>query len=98
MSEQVNKKPSLKAEKHEQIKILADAKLNTVSNHISKVPIDNHISNEHISLISSELDKFIRIKQEIKYKIKVAIDEETKQSLIAKGVKMPYSIFSKYVW
>jgi len=81
----VNKKLSLKAEKHEQIKTLANAKLSTISDHISKALMDNHISDEEYSLILSELNKFNEMKMEIKSKIKVAIDEETKQSLIAKG-------------
>ena len=42
----VNKKLSLKAEKHEKIKTLADAKLNIISVHISKALIDNQISDE----------------------------------------------------
>ena len=81
---QTNKKLSMKAEKHDKIKTLADAKLNTISDHISKALIDNHISDEEFSLILSELDKFNQMKEEIKSKIKLEIDEEMKQSLIAK--------------
>jgi len=82
---QTNKKLSIKAEKHEKSKTLADAKLNTISDHISKALTDDQISDEEYSLILSELDKFNLMKEEIKSKTRVGIDEETKQSLIAKG-------------
>ncbi|KAH3689664.1 hypothetical protein DPMN_015339 [Dreissena polymorpha] len=82
---QTNKKLSIKAEKHEKIKTLADAKLNTISDLISKALADDRISDEEYSLILSELDKFNQMKEEIRSKIRVGLDEQTKQSLIAKG-------------
>jgi hypothetical protein len=82
---QVNKKLVLKAEKHEKVKTLADTKLNTISDHISKALKDDEISDEEYSLILSELEKFNVMKEEIRSKIKVGIDEETKQSLIMQG-------------
>ena len=82
---QTNKKLSMKAEKHEKIKTLADAKLNTISDLISKALADDRISDEEYSLILSELDKFNQMKEEIRSKIRVGLDEQTKQSLIAKG-------------
>ena len=82
---QVNKKLALKAEKHEKIKTLADAKLNTISDHISKALKDNFISDDEFSLIISELEKFNNMKEEIRSKIRVGIDEATKQSLINQG-------------
>ena len=81
----ISKKLALKAEKHEKIKTLADAKLNTISDHISKALEDDNISDEEYSLILSEIDKFNSMKEEIKTKIKVALDEEAKQSLIDRG-------------
>ena len=82
---QVNKKLALKAEKHEKIKTLADAKLNTISDHISKALKDDHISDDEFSLIISELEKFNSMREEIRSKIKIGIDEATKQSLINQG-------------
>jgi hypothetical protein len=84
---QINKKLSLKAEKYEKIKTLADAKLNTISDHISKALKDDLISDEEYMFILSELEKFNSIKTEIRSKIKIGLDEETKQSLIAEGRK-----------
>ncbi len=82
---QVNKKLVIKAEKHEKIKTLADAKLNTISDHISKALKDNVVTDEEYSLILSELEKFNSMKEEIRSKIKIGIDEQTKQSLINQG-------------
>lgn len=82
---QVNKKLVTKAEKHEKIKVLADAKLNTISDHISKALKDDMVSDEEYSLILSEIDKFNSMKDEIRSKIKVALDEDAKQSLIEQG-------------
>ena len=76
---------SPKAKKHIRIKMLADAKLNTISDHISKALKDNTISDEEYTLILSELEKFIQMKDEIRTKNKSKIDDETKQSLIKQG-------------
>lgn len=82
---QVNKKLALKAEKHEKIKTLAEAKLNTISDHISKALTDNELSDQEYSMILGELEKFHNMKKEIRSKIKVEVDEETKKSLINQG-------------
>lgn len=65
--------------------MLADAKLNTISDHISKALKDAMVSDEEYSLILSEIDKFNSMKDEIRSKIKVALDEDVKQSLIEQG-------------
>jgi S-adenosylmethionine synthetase len=65
--------------------MLAESKINTISDHISKALKDNHVSDDEFSLIMSELTKFSQIKDEIRTKIKTKIDDETKQSLIKQG-------------
>jgi hypothetical protein len=75
----------MKAEKHEKIKTLTEAKLNTISDHISKALKDDMISDEEYSLILDELEKFYSMKEEIRSKIKTGIAEQTKQSLINQG-------------
>ena len=72
----VNRKLALKAEKHEKIKTLAEAKLNTISDYVSKALEDDYISDEEYSLILNELGKFNEMKEEIRNKTKVSIDEE----------------------
>ena len=75
----------MKAEKLEKIKVLAEAKLNTISDHISKALIDGVVDDKEFSLILSELEKYKEMKEEICKKIKVSLDDATKNSLIEQG-------------
>ena len=72
----INRKFTLKSEKHEKIKTLAEAKLNMISDYVSKALEDGYISDEEYSLILNELVKFNEMKEEIRSKIKVSIEEE----------------------
>ena len=76
----VVKKLMKKAEKHEKIKVLAESKLNTINDHISKALLDNSISNEEFSLILSEIEKYKSLKDEIRNKS--YLNKETKQACI----------------
>lgn len=89
----VNKKLSIKAEKHEKVKMLAYAKFNTISDHISKALKDDWITDQEYSLIMSELEKINQLKEEIRSKIKTGIDEETKQVLITQGHENTIMLF-----
>ena len=51
------KKITSKAEKHEKIKTIASAKLDTISSHISKALSDNKVNDEEFRLILGELEK-----------------------------------------
>ena len=82
---QVNKRLMQKAEKHEKIKVLAEAKLNTISDLISKALNDDKVSDEEYTLILSELTKYREMKEEIRTSTKKVIDDETRQSLINQG-------------
>ena len=62
----VNRRLAVKAKKHEDIKVLADAKLNTISCHISKALQDNNISDDEFNLVVNEMDKYNALKQEIR--------------------------------
>jgi dsDNA-specific endonuclease/ATPase MutS2 len=75
----------LKSRKHIRIMMLAESKINTISDHISRALRDNHITDDEFSLIMYELDKFNQMKDEIRTKIKTEIDDETKQSIIKQG-------------
>src|SRR6218665_3492463 len=61
---QVSKKLVLKVAKHEKIKTLAEAKLNTISSLISKALVDDNVSDEEYSLILNEFVKFNEMKEE----------------------------------
>ena len=75
-----------KTKKHIQIQMLAEAKLNTINDHISKALKDGYISDDEFTLIISELDKFYTMRDEIRNKITSKIDEETKEQLIKQGM------------
>ena len=72
----VNRKLTLKSEKHRQIKTLAEAKLNTITDYVSKALEDGYISDDEYSLIQNELTKFNEMKEEIRSETKVSIDKE----------------------
>jgi hypothetical protein len=71
-----------KTTKHIHIRMLAEYKLNTIKDHISKALNDGFISDEEFTLILSELDKFYKTHDEVRSKTITKIDEETKESLI----------------
>jgi hypothetical protein len=73
---QVAKKLSLKREKHEKIKTLAEAKLSMINDLVSKALNDWYISDGEFSLLVGELEKLNDKKEEITEKIKAATDDE----------------------
>jgi len=66
----VSRRLILKAEKHHKIKLLADKKLNVISDLVSKALDDETISDEEFSLVLSELDKFFDKKEKIRLEAK----------------------------
>ena len=89
------KKLMLKAKKHEKIKILAESKLDTIHDHISKALLDNKISNEEFSLISSEIDKYKSFKEEIRNKS--YLNNKTKQAFVKQGRNEIINSFKQYL-
>jgi hypothetical protein len=71
-----NKTFAVKAEKHENIKTLVEAKLSTISEYISKALEDGGISDDEYCLILHEFEKYNEMKEEIRSKIKVGVDED----------------------
>jgi hypothetical protein len=88
-----NKVLLIKARKHIRLMMLAESKIHTISDHISKALEDNHISDEEFSLIMSELTKFNQMKNEIRTKTKTKTDDETKQSLFRQGKEQAVEMF-----
>ena len=86
----VGRRLSLKAKKHDEIRVLAESKLNTIRDHVSSALIDGRISDEQFRLIIDEVCKYDRMKAEIRTGAKkayaaVTLDEEMKNSLIQRG-------------
>ena len=72
-----SKRLSHKVSKHEQTVSLAKAKVNTIYDLVSKALKDNTISDQEFSLILSEVDKFEKLKMEIRQKAR----ENTEKNL-----------------
>ena len=91
------RKTTLKAEKHLKISMLAKAKLDTISTHISEALMDNKISNDEFKLIMEELNKYKAMKEEIRSNTKKKIKEEEEASLIERGRQEARESFQKLV-
>ena len=91
------KKSMSKAEKHEKIKTIASAKLDTISLDISKALSDNKITDDEFRLILEELEKYKVMKEEVRTKTKKKIVTETEESLIERGRQEARESFRKLV-
>ena len=60
------RKLEAKARKHDQIRVLAVSKLNSIADRISTALTDGKISEEEFRLILSEVDKYDQMKAEIR--------------------------------
>ena len=85
MEKYASKKLLLKAQKHEKITVLIEAKLNSISTLISKALNDGSISDREFSLIMDEFSRFQEMKNVIKTKTREQIKQETRDSLIEQG-------------
>lgn len=86
----VSRRLAVKAKKHDEIRVLAESKLNTITDHVSSALVDGRISDEEFRLIVDEISKYNQMKAEIragaqKAHAAVALDEETKKALIQRG-------------
>lgn len=86
----VGRRLAVKAKKHDEVRVLAESKLNTIADHVSSALMDGRVSDDEFRLIIDELHKYDQMKAEIragaqKAHAAVALDEETKNSLIQRG-------------
>ena len=91
------KKFTSKAEKHEKIKTLASAKLDTIASHVSKALSDNKVIDEEFQLILEELEKYKVMNEEVRSKTKKKIATETEETLIERGRQEARESFRKLV-
>lgn len=61
----VGRQLAVKAKKHDQIRVLAESKLNTIADHVSQALMDGQISEEEFHLIVNEANKYHQMKAEI---------------------------------
>ena len=72
----IGRKLQTKARKHDQILVLAESKINTIADRISNALTDDKISDEEFCLILSEVDKYDRMKAEIRRRQKQGLPED----------------------
>jgi membrane-associated HD superfamily phosphohydrolase len=82
----ISRRLAVKAKKRNQVRVLAENKLNTIADHVSTAMTDGKISEEEFRLILDEVSKYQKMKDEIRNKAQkahaaVVIDEDTKNSL-----------------
>ena len=65
-----SKRLSGKVSKHEQTAAIAKSKLNTINDLVSKALKDNVISDQEFSIILAELEKFQKLKLEVRQKFR----------------------------
>jgi hypothetical protein len=83
-----------KARKHDQIKVLAQAKLDSVAELVSKALNDGKISHEEFQLIVREAERYYEMKKELQTPKK--IDSVAEKELIERGRKEAcYSFIKK---
>ena len=79
-----------KAKKHDKIKTLAEAKLDSISSLVSKAIEDAHISHDEYHFILKEIEHYRQFKQEIRTKSKRKTDSitnEQREEILAQGRK-----------
>ena len=86
----ISRRLAVKAKKHDQIRVLAESKLNTIADHVSTALIDGQISDDEFRLIVNEVAKYNQMKSEIragsrKVHAGITLDKKTKNSLIQQG-------------
>ena len=70
---------TLKQEKHDAIKLLAQTKPNSISNIISKAMQDGNISHTEFHKVLQEVGKYCRLKADIRNQAKAKVKEITKE-------------------
>ena len=79
-----------KAKKHDKIKTLAESKLDSISQLISKAVEDTHISHDEYNFILKEIEHYRIIKEQIRTKSQKKVDTitaEQREALLAQGRK-----------
>jgi hypothetical protein len=86
----VARRLAAKEHKHDEIRILALAKANTIATHVSDALRDGNVSDEEFRIIMEEIAKYEDMKSSIRSAGRsthaaVKIDEEAKNALIQRG-------------
>ena len=91
----VRRRLHAKAQKHYEIKTMAETKLNTIKDLISKALQDGQISEIEFKMVLNEMEKYSKLKQEIKESKNSEISEVEKNKLIEQGRKEAMNALQK---
>ena len=83
-----------KTQKHYEIKTIADSKLNSIKDMISKALTDGRISENEFKLILDELDKYNKLKDNIRSK-QTGLSEVERKKLIEEAKEQAISDLKK---
>ena len=90
----VRRKLTSKAQKHNKIKAIADSKINSINNLISKALKDGQISDDEFNMVLCELEKYNDLKDKTKTKQSGLSESETRK-LIEEGKALALSAIKK---
>ena len=62
----VGRRLAVKAQKHDEVRVPAESKLNTIANHVSTALLDGQISDDEFRLVIDEVAKYRQMKLEIR--------------------------------
>ena len=82
LAKYANKKLRTKEDKHRKIQILAESKLNTIHDYVSKAMIDGYIDDKEFRLILEEVEKYRGMKEYLRKKM---AKENTEKEFIERG-------------
>ncbi|MCE2507408.1 MAG: hypothetical protein J4F36_13280 [Nitrosopumilaceae archaeon] len=89
-----------KLKKHDEIKVLAESKLDSISTSISQAIQDSHISQQEFERIFKEIDHYRNMKEEIREKTKRHINtitNEQRQAILNEGKKQGKEDFLRQI-
>ena len=62
----VSRRLAVKAKKHDDIRVLALGKLDTIADHVSTVLVDGEISDHEFRVVLNEVEKYYQMKDQIR--------------------------------
>ena len=92
----IRRKMTSKAQKHYEIKTIADSKLNSIKGLISKALADGQISENEFKMVLDELDKYNKLKENIHSK-QTGLSESQRKKLIEEGKAQAKSEMKKKI-
>ena len=81
----IRRKLMTKTQKHCNVQTIAESKLNSIKDIVSKSLQDGEISGDEFKMVLNEMEKYSELKQEIKTTKNTEITDEEKKKLIEQG-------------